>query len=151
MITHLAVSRAPQWRTSGCEAPPQAARSALDAEHGGHDGLRAKGPDDLVFAIHPPVPSPDGRRACRAQGSRVPVINAGTIAHDLFSTPTAQSLLPPRAKRPSRRRGEDPARISGTYAARIYGIDKCSLNIINEHLHGRAVMLIEGPMADGQS
>ncbi|MBA3939199.1 MAG: IS21 family transposase, partial [Planctomycetes bacterium] len=30
--------------------------------------------------------------------------------------------LPPRAKRPSRHRGEDPARISGTQAARISGI-----------------------------
>jgi hypothetical protein len=32
--------------------------------------------------------------------------------------------LPPRAKRPSRRRGEDPARISGTQAARISGIHR---------------------------
>jgi hypothetical protein len=95
-MMHLpTVSRAPAGdvRETSCEAPPQAARSALDAEHDGNDGLRAKGPRTPVLPTHPAVPSPDGRSARRAQGSRVPAINAGTSAHRAFQSPTPQCLL----------------------------------------------------------
>jgi hypothetical protein len=74
------------------QAPPQAARSALDAEHGRQADQREKGPCGSVLVTHPSVPSPVGRTACRAQESRVPVI--GKVASNyIFKTPTPQSLL----------------------------------------------------------
>ncbi len=96
-----AVSRAPAGgilRATGCQAPPQAARSALDAEHGRQADQRVKGPCGPALATHPSVPSPGGRTACRAQGSRVPVSNAITLEHglsNLSKTPIPQSLLNP--------------------------------------------------------
>ena len=80
------------------EAPPQAARSALDAEHDGQADRRVKGPPAPVLANHPTVPSPAGKTVRRAQGSRVPELEkspmkSGKYNHSADST--AQSLLKP--------------------------------------------------------
>ncbi len=91
-----AVSRAPTVGVSVGEAPPQAARSALDAEHGGQTDQRVKGRPTAVLATHPSVPSPVGKGAHRAQGSRVPVGARTTMKHDQnlkSAYLTAESLL----------------------------------------------------------
>lgn len=54
------------------EAPPQAARSALDAEHDSQADRRAKGPARPNFTHTPMVPSPAEKTGWRAQGSRGP-------------------------------------------------------------------------------
>jgi hypothetical protein len=62
------------------EAPPQAARSALDAEHDGQADRRAKGPEHsrITYSKSPMVPSPVGRTGHRAQGSRGPCTGINT-------------------------------------------------------------------------
>jgi len=98
-MTTPTVSRAPAGgttRTTPREPPPQAARSALDAEHGRQADQRVKGPHASELANHPSAPSPVGKTACRAQGSRVAETNATASNHDYFNhskTPTPQCLL----------------------------------------------------------
>lgn len=99
MSRHPSVRRAPAGcdrRTAHREAPPQAARSALDAEHDGQADRRVKGPPTPVLASHPSVPSPAGRTARRAQGSRVPALEQTLMKSDqnnFYVDSTAQSLL----------------------------------------------------------
>ena len=94
-----AVSRAPAGgiaQTTPRESPPQAARSALDVEHGRQADQRVKGPHAIDLTQHPSVPSPVGKTDCRAQGSRVTdghVVASYYTDHNHIKTPTPQCLL----------------------------------------------------------
>ena len=94
-----AVSRAPAGgiaQTTPRESPPQAARSALDVEHGRQADQRVKGPHAIDLTQHPSVPSPVGKTDCRAQGSRVTdghVVASYYTDNNYIKTPTPQCLL----------------------------------------------------------